>query len=96
MTGMVHIAGHTVTIGSQIRQRCAWCGAVLIDEDLSRVAVPIEDAGRPFPTWPTGELVEVERVGIMRATRLVDHTDGDQLPDNACGRLPHEVTGTEG
>ncbi|MEZ0077383.1 hypothetical protein [Planotetraspora sp. GP83] len=37
---VVHIAGPDIQVGAQLRQRCAWCGAVLLDYDLSCVAVP--------------------------------------------------------
>lgn len=41
MTGAVtHIAGLDVQVGRYLRQRCAWCGAMLSDYDLARVAVP--------------------------------------------------------
>lgn len=90
---VVHIAGEVVTIGPQIRQRCSWCGAVLIDEDLSRIAVPIDQAGQPYPTWEVGRLIAVAGGGGFRAIGVIEHEDGAPLPDNACGRLPHDVTG---
>lgn len=37
---VIHIAGIDVRVGNQHRQRCAWCGAVIDDHDLSRLAVP--------------------------------------------------------
>ena len=44
MTGVVHIAGNDVQVGSRLRQRCAWCGAVLVDYDLANIAVPVGQA----------------------------------------------------
>lgn len=87
-TGTIHIAGNDVQVGQHLRQRCAWCGEVLIDYDLARIAVPVGQDPRPS-TWPPGELVLVD--GPMSHT--VDHRDGDQLPDNACAVLPVELTG---
>lgn len=84
---VVHIAGPDIQVGAQLRQRCAWCGAVLIDYDLNRIAVPEGQDPRPS-TWPVGELIEVDGP----ASWVVEHTDGDQLPPNACGQLDHEVT----
>lgn len=87
MNALVHIAGMYVRINDLLRQRCAWCGAVLLDYDLTRIAVP--EGQDPTPaTWPVGELVGVD--GAMSYT--VAHVDGDPLPDGACGRLDPEVT----
>ena len=84
---VVHIAGSFVYIGSLLRQRCAWCGAVLIDYDLERIAVPVgQDAGPGV--WPVGELVMVD--GPLCVS--VPHDDGDMLPDNACARLDPAIT----
>lgn len=87
-TGVLHVAGVHVTINQRVRQRCAWCGALLIDVDVATIAVP---AGQPYdgvPTWPVGDLVLVD--GNM--TVLVPHEDGAALPDGACGKLDPEVT----
>ncbi|MGI5223545.1 hypothetical protein [Actinoallomurus sp. CA-142502] len=88
--GIVHIAGPDITVGAQLRQRCAWCGAVLLDYDLTRIAVPEGDDPRPG-TWPVGALVEV----AGNASWERDHVDGDPLPANACGQIDHEVTGAD-
>lgn len=84
---IVHIAGLDVRIGSLMRQRCAWCGAILADYDLRRVMVPADDP-RPPGMWPVGDLVLVDG----NLTVVVDHEDGQPLPDNACGSLDPEVT----
>ena len=34
---MIHIAGPDVQVGAQLRQRCAWCGALLIDYALGQL-----------------------------------------------------------
>lgn len=87
MTSIVHIAGNEVQVGHLLRQRCAWCGAVLVDYDLTRIAVPEGQDPRPG-TWPAGELIEVDGP----ASWVQEHTDGEPLPPNACGRLDPEVT----
>jgi hypothetical protein len=84
---ITHIAGIDVTIGPRLRQRCAWCGATLIDYDLERVAVPVGQEGPPG-TWEIGALVQVD--GNM--TIVLDHDDQHHLPDDACGKLDPEVT----
>ena len=84
---MIHIAGVDITIGPLIRQRCGWCGALLIDYDLTRIAVPAGQDPRPA-TWPVGDLVEVDG----NLTTIVPHADGDKLPAEACARLDPAVT----
>jgi hypothetical protein len=91
MPALTHIAGMKVQIGPLLRQRCAWCGAVLCDYDLRNIAVPEGQEGAPA-MWEPGELVRVDGTGLMSASFAVPHTDGDELPDDACGKLDPEVT----
>ena len=78
---VTHIAGHQVQVGSRLRQRCSWCGAILIDYDLSNLAAP--EGQDPNPgMWETGRLVRVD--GIL--SQLLDHGDGAELPEDACAR----------
>lgn len=84
--GVVHFAGLDVQIGPLLRQRCAWCGVILVDYDLTRVAVPEGQEGGPA-TWPVSTLVL--RDGNLSAQ--VPHEDGTPLPDNTCDRLPPET-----
>lgn len=79
VTEVVHIASQPVQVGSRLRQRCVWCGAELIDEDLSRIAVPVGQSA-DYPTWPPGELVAQDG----GATYVVAHVDGEPLPETAC------------
>lgn len=89
MNGITHIAGLVMHIGPLLRQRCGWCGATLIDEDLSRVMVMISDGREPsVPTWEVGSLVAIDGA----ASYIVDHNDGDQLPADACAQLDPTVT----
>lgn len=87
MSEMTHIAGSDVTIDHRLRQRCVWCGAVLIDCDLALVAVPVGQDPTPG-TWPVGALVAVDGW----ASWVVSHQDGDPLPDGACAHLDPEAT----
>jgi hypothetical protein len=75
----IHIAGPHITIGPLLRQRCCWCGYLLIDYDLERIAVPVGQDPTPA-TWPHGELVEVDG----NVSTLVDHKDHDPLPPGSC------------
>lgn len=94
---IVHIAGHPVQVGSHLRQRCAWCGAVILDQDLARTAVQLPEDGSdppPYPTWGTGELIETHGLdhSAVSATWVVDHEDGQPVPDGCCAKLGPEVT----
>lgn len=89
---VVHIAGLPVTLhrpeGDYLRQRCTWCGALLIDYNLATVAVP---AGQPGPgAWEPGKLVATI-AGNPKIQHLVDD-DGERLPDRCCARLDPEAT----
>lgn len=78
---ITHIAGQHITIDDRyLRQRCAWCGAILLDYDLERVAAPIGQEGPPA-TWPAGALVTVD--GGASWTVEVE-----RLPDDSCTRQP--------
>jgi hypothetical protein len=76
---VTHIAGAQVQIGSHLRQRCSWCGVILGDYDLDRIAVPDGQDPRPG-LWETGKLVHVD--GPL--SRIVAHEDGAELPADAC------------
>jgi hypothetical protein len=72
-----------VTIGDVLlRQRCAWCGYLLIDYDLSRVMVPTGQEGSGPGAWPVGGLVRVDGF----ASYVVEHEDGAPLPIDSCTR----------
>jgi hypothetical protein len=84
---VIHIAGMQVQVGQLLRQRCSWCGAVLADYDLTRIAVP--EGQDPTPAlWETGVLVAVDG----GASWVVPHTDGADLPPQACAALDPAVT----
>lgn len=82
---VIHIAGLVINIGGHLRQRCAWCGAVLDDVELAMTAVPIEQAGQPYPSWPEGGLVAV--LGNARWT-VANFTESTGL----CASLDPAVT----
>lgn len=64
---VVHVAAQTVEAEGVMRQRCAWCGALLIEYELANMARPLdpgEDPENPEPwtpgSWPPGALVRVD------------------------------------
>lgn len=93
---VVHIVGIDVTMdGYHRRQRCAWCGALLADDDFSRMAWPLNEDGTdpgPPPPWGVGVLIEVAgEAGSFRFMGRVEPDDG-KMPDNCCARLDPDIT----
>lgn len=93
---IVHIAGLDAECSGHLRQRCAWCGTVLVDLDLARIAYTAdtpEEERRP-PTWGVGALVAVDGP----VTWIVDPEPSEvdptatKLPAECCGLLPPELT----
>jgi hypothetical protein len=87
VSAVVHIAGHQAQVGPHLRQRCAWCGEILEDHDLRRIAVPVGQDPRPG-LWAPGVLVLIDG-GLAVA---VDHNDGDDVPGNCCAALDPAAT----
>lgn len=95
-----HIVGMDVSIGPLRRQRCAWCGHLLVDEDLSRMSWPLNPDGTdpgPPGLWPIGAVLAVD--GPVQY--VVDEDDWPEseiypgekrLPDGCCARLDPYVT----
>lgn len=50
-TTVTHLAGPLIRFGTHQRQRCSWCGYVLIDDDLTRVNAPIEPCSYCGTSW---------------------------------------------
>lgn len=88
MSSITHIAGLDCVVEDRyIRQRCAWCGAVLLEYDLARTAMietPGEPMGKPA-MWPVGRLVRVD--GHMSFS-----LDDERLPDDACALAHFDLT----
>lgn len=76
MTGVVHIVGTVVDVGTRTRQCCAWCGTALLDNDTARGAAEAGQDPQP-PHYPPGVLLQVD--GNLSVV-----LDDDRLPDNAC------------
>lgn len=86
--GVVHIAGACLVIfGLFMRQRCDWCGVVLLEYVLRRLAVPEGQDPTP-PNWTPGDLVRVD--GYMSASIAEPRAiDGEvQLPPDCCAYDP--------
>lgn len=89
MTSIVHIAGSDIQVNDRLRQRCGWCGTILLDYDLTRIAVPEGQDPRPG-TFPPGELVEVDGGAYWVRPQPREQP----LPKNACALIDPDITGT--
>ncbi len=93
---VTHIAGvlirwHMADGTIRARQRCAWCGAVIDDVDLSSLHVaaqPGETEPAPYPSWPGGAFVST----FGNATWVETVEDPANPPATACVRLDPDVT----
>lgn len=78
-----HIIGPDVFIGGRwLRQRCSWCGVVLLNDDLTQASAPPGMIGAP-PVFPVGEVVRVEGENPTTFSVLA-HLSGENLPDDSC------------
>jgi hypothetical protein len=99
--GVIHFAGAALRAVSIIRQRCAWCGALISETDLDRVAWQvgedgqnaenpfINDDGTPKDQWQG--LVWVSD-GNPRIQIAVPHSADGTIPVGSCMDLEPEVT----
>jgi hypothetical protein len=82
---VVHVAGPCITFaGRWVRQRCVWCGHVLIDMDLARTA-------NTPARWAVDALVHVD--GSMSWVATADDNDEGRVPDRCCMCLDPAVAG---
>ncbi len=96
MSALTHIVGPPVEIDGHLRQRCAWCGAVLDDVELAGVvSIETGEEPRPYPTWPEGAQLRVDGGlrAVVQESEIEQDTAADLAPDS-CARLPFELTGT--
>lgn len=93
---LVHLASPPVRAGNVVRQRCGWCGALIDELDLERVAVPIGDEpllnehGLPRLRWEG--LVAVARSGGRTMKHAVPDPEDGRVPEDSCMALADEVT----
>lgn len=83
---VTHIAApHIVIEDRWMRQRCGWCGAVLLEHDLTRVAVPVGTDPMPA-TWTVGAQVRVDGP-------LTTCFEDQKLAVDSCARNPLTLPG---
>ena len=91
MATETHVAGLDLEIqGRYLIQRCAWCGAVLLSYDYTRMSVAGDTWEKPG-AFTAGQLIRfsydgtVARWGKVGLTRTVAIAlDDETLPDDAC------------
>lgn len=93
-TTETHLAGPAITVdGRYMRQRCSWCGAVLLDYDLANVGVP---EGQDGPSgWALDAMIRQSDHGAVSYVVEPERSatgDGVKLPDDSCMRIDPEVT----
>lgn len=97
-SALVHLAGPAIRAANVIRQRCAWCGALLDEKDLERVAWHddgsgenplIHEDGSPRDRWEG--LVAVAD-GNPRAMWAVEQPEDGKIPAESCMSLDPAAT----
>lgn len=85
---ITHIAGACITMfGRYMRQRCEWCGIILLEYDLTRVAVP--EGQDPTPGhWTPGVLVRVDGRMSAEVEVVEDEPGVTKLPMDSCAFDP--------
>lgn len=88
-----HFASPGLSIRGHLRQRCEWCGAVLTDYDLSRVAVqdnPDGSPGEPPAGFPAGAIVVVDDHVGFRSSHVIEPEPDPDAP--GMHKIPEDVT----
>lgn len=105
--GLIHHVGSTLRIGPLIRERCSWCGALVYEIDVSKIAVPTstlesgqtveslfwDEDGRPKEHWRG--LVWVAETGeheTLGVRALFAVDEQEDVPEKSCMNLDPETT----
>ena len=105
MSHLVHLAAQPLRAANLIRQRCAWCGALIDEHDLDRIAVAIgpgeteadarrslvNDDGTPAGGWEGLVAVDVCE-GVVTAKWAVPDPEDGKIPADSCMNLDPGVT----
>lgn len=88
---IIHFPAQAMQFGSVVRQRCAWCGALIQERDLANIGMPEADRredrrGKPIEAdevgWWSG-LVAVSGTNPVILSAVDDPPDG-KAPDRSC------------
>lgn len=92
---LVHLAGQSIRAANVIRTRCAWCGALIEEADLDRMAYTgdenpfVKDDGTPHDRWQG--LVAIAD-GNPRVMWAVDDPADGKIPEDSCMALDPVAT----
>lgn len=90
---VTHIAGAQLHLfGRYLRQRCDWCGVIIIEYDLARVMVPEGQEGTPA-MWPVGALIRVDGHMSAEVEAVEDEPGVFRLPMDSCAFDPKTQVG---
>lgn len=93
MSAVTHLAGPKIEANGQLRQRCAWCGAVLFDYVLANVAVLGDEWREPGVAEEGGWwCVDGNFAHAVERVRREDDPERWAIPENACINIDPEVT----
>jgi hypothetical protein len=90
-TAVIHITGVPAQVGPLLRQRCAWCGTLLLDYDLTRVAVPEGQDPQPGAEKVGGQVKVKGRPDLAQFCAHLGHAPLGTLPS---ADRRHDVTAT--
>lgn len=93
---VTHVAGLSVTFASPegpiLRQRCAWCGAMLVDVNLGMVMFPIEQDDKTVPTWEVFSMVRVNGIHSSSVEDQLLASGETKVPEDCCMWIDPQVT----
>ena len=73
-----HLTAQPVLVAGRFnRQRCAWCGELIVDEDLTTMMST--EPNWMGTEWPVSRIVRIDGSHTM----VVDNHDG-QMPEDSC------------
>lgn len=98
MARLVHLAGPMIQVRARCRQRCAWCGTLIQDIDLSNIEIAIEGGGlRPataddLPVWEGLVAIEGAIKSEVEDSPEPEDNSANVIPADSCMAMPVEET----
>ena len=83
MADLVHLAGQWVYADGFLRQRCAWCGELLIDDDLSTNMKATQELREPCGFEPNSWISTSKTQDVIATMKSLGPSDG-HYPDDSC------------
>jgi hypothetical protein len=87
---MIHVAGAEIQYENLVRQRCLWCGALLVQYDVTRYA---SMDGKPPTVWAYRALVAVDGEASWEvAPQKPNRGEARHAPAESCFMIDPAVT----